>query len=96
MSKRKVFVTGGGGGGCSTDLVNSTDHLESNLYDLQRQKRHADAAHASDVAELRQALRDAALRFSDIADMLDEKGQCDHTGFMRVSAKRYKMIADKN
>lgn len=58
--------------------------------------RHMQAAHASDFAHLQKALRDAALRFSDLADIIEKEPDkaVEQVGFMRASAERFNLVAE--
>jgi len=61
---------------------------------LERTVRHLQAARESDFEYLRQSLRDAASRFSDLADIIEKNRGYDAVGFLRASADRYNRVAN--
>lgn len=61
---------------------------------MDRMMRHQQAILSDDTDHLRQTLRSAGDRFSDIADELEKDRTYDPVGFMRESAKRCHLAAD--
>ena len=61
---------------------------------IEKQLRHMQAAHASDFEFLRQSLQGAAMRFSDLADIIEKDRAYDPVSFLRASAERYKRAAN--
>lgn len=70
-----------------------TEKIEEHLFQSEQQNRRLAAAHASDMQALRDGLRSAAMRFADIADILEKAGHHEQVGFLRASAKRYSRLA---
>lgn len=60
----------------------------------ERALRHMQAAHRSDFEHLRDSLRDAAGRLTDVADILEKDRTYDPVPFLRASAARYKAAAE--
>lgn len=61
---------------------------------MEKHLRHMQAVKHSDYLHLKQCLLDAAMRFSDLADILEKDKSHDPVGFLRASAERYKAEAE--
>jgi len=70
------------------------DDLKEQITANTRASRHQQAIFASDLNHIRDNLLEAASRFNDIADFIDEKGAYKDSGFMRASARRWKDAAE--
>lgn len=71
-------------------------HGEHIRINLRMEQAMRDIRHRTDDAytQLREALESAVSRFSDLADLIDEKGAYKDAGFLRASAERYRAAID--